>query len=138
MLIMLPVLIAFAQIQFDYVPSVRRVTHRVAGIVCTGFIDTSGSFTPDYKDLERGLSAKLNTRIETPVVSRPMSLLSQIRHNQLVYEYRDGLLVPMIYDELRGVVPEENGKIIKFSDYRYNLFSRVIYNLPGRFVLKKD
>lgn len=52
------------------------------------------------------------------------------------YELRYGMLIPMIIDTKGCFVPEKGGKIIPFEEYRYSLFARPIYNLPGTWVKK--
>lgn len=46
------------------------------------------------------------------------------------------MLIPMKIDEQSRIVPENGGKIIPFEDYRFNVFARPIYNLPGTWVKK--
>ncbi len=122
---------------YHFVPAVRRVTHQVAGFDCDGYIKSDGSFAPDSTALERSIKAsRSNSRAN--IVSRPASLLEDLADNQKVYEYQHGMLIPMIYKQRVGMIPEQQGVIIKFEDYHYSPTTRRIYNLPGRFVLKKD
>lgn len=51
----------------------------------------------------------------------------------LVYEFRSDTLVPGRFTDDGWFVPEVGGVIIKFSDYKFGLFSTPIWNLPGRF-----
>jgi hypothetical protein len=52
-----------------------------------------------------------------------------------VYELRYGMLIPMTVGN-GCFIPEEGAKIIRFEDYRYSVFARPIYNLPGSWVKK--
>jgi len=54
-----------------------------------------------------------------------------------VYELRSGMLIPGQLGPSGRFVPEEDGKIIKFSNYTYGPTASPIWNLPGRFELKK-
>ncbi len=122
---------------YHFVPAIRRVTYQVAGFVCQGYIKSDGSFEPDPADLERSISKVLRTNSRDNMVSRPSSLLDDLADNQKVYEYQNGMLIPMIYKQRVGMIPENKGVIIKFEEYKYHPNARVIYNLPGRFMLNK-
>jgi hypothetical protein len=122
--------------EYHFVPAVRRVTHQVAGFDCDGYIKSDGSFAPDTAALERSIKAsRSNSRAN--IVSRPASLLDGLSDNQKVYEYQNGMLIPMIYKQRVGMIPEHQGIIIKFEEYKYHPNARVIYNLPGRFMLNQ-
>lgn len=71
------------------------------------------------------------------VGSWPPYLLDRYKTNDKLFEFRKGILIPMIMDKDRGLIPEIGGKIMEFKDYEYSPSARPIYNLPGRFVLKK-
>ena len=50
-----------------------------------------------------------------------------------VYELRTGMLIPGTIQAWGNFIPEEGGKIVKFSEYRHSPLARQIWNLPGRF-----
>jgi hypothetical protein len=53
------------------------------------------------------------------------------------YEFRSNRLIPgIIHNE--EFAPDIEGKVIAFSDYKYSKVARRIYNLPGKFVPKKQ
>lgn len=130
-------MLMWAQDDYHFVPTVRRVTYQVAGFDCDGYIKSDGSFVPDTAALERSIKASTsNSRVNA--VSRPPSLLDGLSDNQKVYEFQNGMLIPMIYKQRVGMIPENKGTIIKFQDYIYHPTARVIYNLPGRFDLNDE
>jgi len=63
-------------------------------------------------------------------------LLSRSHGFSKVYELRYGMLIPMTIYANGKFIPEEGMKIIRFEDYRYWVFARPIYNLPGTWVKK--
>ena len=96
---------------YHFVPAVRRVTHQVAGFVCDGYIKSDGSFAPDTAALERSIKASRPSSRDY-IVSRPASLLEDLADNQKVYEYQHGMLIPMIYKQRVGMIPENQGVIV--------------------------
>lgn len=52
------------------------------------------------------------------------------------YELRYGMLIPMTTNSRGQIIPEKGMKIIPFEEYRYTVFARPIYNLPGSWVKK--
>ncbi|MFT3883379.1 MAG: hypothetical protein QM703_27475 [Gemmatales bacterium] len=112
------------------------VMHRVGGLSCHGTIDKYGSFKPNLDDLEDAIKKfGTNARTLRPGATPPQ-LISTRTPNEKVFEYRTGILIPMIIDMNRGLIPELGGTIIDFKDYVYSPTARRIYNLPGRFVPK--
>ncbi len=140
MLYILPVLLAILQSENDYkfVPYVKGVTFHINHVMCEGIIDTDGSFLPNLKSLQRGLSAKLQKEEVFIDGSWPPPFRDDLRVNSKLYEFRSGKLIPMIVDQELGLIPEVGGIIIDFKDYRYSPTARRIYNLPGFFVRKQD
>ena len=122
---------------YEFVPGeYGPVMHYFWGIHCSGYINQDGAFQPDLHDLEAALEAK---RTGVPRVgSWPGDLVQTRSVNEKVYEYQKGILIPMIVDKDRGLIPEVGGKIIEFKDYEYSPGARRIYNLPGRFVPKRS
>ncbi|HQR05887.1 MAG TPA: hypothetical protein PLN21_03640 [Gemmatales bacterium] len=124
-------LILFPVVQ-DYVydANAKSIARTMVGNkYCLGYYDQDGDFVPDLKRYPREDDWDTTD-------NGPQPLLSSLAINQPVYEYRCGILVPMIKDPQHGLIPEVGGKIIDFKDYRYSPTARRIYNLPGRFVLK--
>ena len=109
--------------------------HTAGGIWCTGTIDSEGHFQPIIDDLQGSVRAILKGM---PRAGSWPSHLHTGKVNEKVYEYRSGLLVPMIVDPKLGLLPEVGGKIIDFKNYKYSSSSVHIYNLPGRFVREGD
>lgn len=117
---------------FVYEPIKRSTYHTVGKKSCSGTIDSDGNFMPTLSALEALIDSIKRKKIRLSNRSDP---LTTAKHpNEKVYEYRSGILVPMVFDEYRGLIPEVGGKIIDFKDYRYSPEARRIYNLPGRFV----
>ena len=56
----------------------------------------------------------------------------------VVYEYRSGALIRGKFNAEFNFVPEIGSEVIRFEDYRYTKDAPRIYNLPGRFVEKKE
>lgn len=104
---------------------------------CIGRIDKHGTFTPYPEELER-IAKERRGAAPNPKKVFPNQLLISQYKNEAVYEYRFGALIPEVFDELNRPIPERGGTIIDFKDYVYSPTARRIYNLPGRFVLKKD
>jgi hypothetical protein len=110
------------------------------GILVTGFVGdkyyqgviaSDGSFVPDLQK-SPGLLGQTGSDFLAPhyrIAAKP---------NERVYEYRSGYLIPMVFVNKYELIPEVGGIIIDFKDYHYSPTARRIYNLPGRFVLKKD
>ncbi|MBL8825224.1 MAG: hypothetical protein JNJ77_21735 [Planctomycetia bacterium] len=117
---------------YVYEPIKRSTQHNVGKRNCLGTIDADGCFRPDLSELEEIIESTKRKLVRTSIRSAPLTTAKQ--PNEKVYEYRSGILVPMIFDEYRGLIPEAGGKIIDFKDYRYSPEARRIYNLPGRFV----
>lgn len=90
------------------------------------------SLSPKLSDLEKMINAYIRKLPRSRM--GPSNLIERKHTKEKVYEYRSGILVPMVFDEYRGLIPEVGGKIIDFKDYRYTPEARRIYNLPGRFV----
>jgi hypothetical protein len=124
-------LVLHYSIEYRYDPAYRRiVTHRFGINDVSGQFNANGDFVPDFASIPSNDTFATTGR-------RGMPVLSLIRAGERVYEYRSAYLVPMVNHSHDGLVPDLNTKIIRFSDYRYGLLSRRIYNLPGAFVLKR-
>jgi hypothetical protein len=54
-----------------------------------------------------------------------------------VYEYRSGRLIKGVIDTKGYFVPDLDGKVIEFKDYKYKPGGIHIWNLPGEFGKKK-
>ncbi len=122
---------------YDDTPSKLKCTALFAGEKCIGSIDHLGTFVPEISELDR----IIKTRKKLPIAKLPEfpeSIINPIFKYEHVYEYRKGMLIPMVFDKDDRLVPLVGGKIIDFKDYHYSPTARRIYNLPGRFVLKKD
>lgn len=105
-----------------------RYRHSIGDCSFLGTLDNKGQFVPD-----------LTTANSTfGLIGGPSKLIEAKTPNEKVYEYRTGILVPMYINDKNKLIPEVGGKIIDFKDYQYSPTARRIYNLPGRFVLKKD
>ncbi len=110
--------------EYVFIPEPNKfVNWQIGKRQCYGNLDSDGNFLPDFS-------------LDGKPVSGPGWLLQGVKDKQLLYEYRSGLLVPMVYERQRGVIPEIGGKIIDFKDYKYSPSARLIYNLPGYFRLQ--
>lgn len=118
---------------FYFIPSSTiSKYHSVGNRNCLGTIDSDGNFIPKLSDLEKMINA-FKRKLPRSRMG-PSNLIERKHTKEKVYEYRSGILVPMVFDEYRGLIPEVGGKIINFKDYKYSPEARRIYNLPGRFV----
>lgn len=115
--------------------SIRYYHHIGSGIWCEGTLNQRGVFKADINDLEKSLEAHKN-KVERKGPFAP-KLVEARTPNEKVYEFRSGVLVPMIIDEKRGLIPDIKGEIIAFNSYQYHPSARRIYNLPGRYEVKK-
>jgi hypothetical protein len=104
-----------------------RVRHHVGQWPCVGTLDSKGNFIPDLTTLNSTFGS----------IGGPRLLIEPKIPNETVYEFRSGILIPMIIDVKGRLVPEVGGRIIDFKDYRFLPSGRRVYNLPGRFVQKK-
>ena len=123
---------------YEFVPSIRRVTSNIGDIQCEGIIDAKGTFVPDLKSLQRGLSANLSKEEVMYWASWPAPIVREVKVNDKLYEFRSGMLIPVTMSKDKQLIPDAGGTIIDFKDYHYSPTARRIYNLPGLFVLKKD
>ncbi|MBL8825223.1 MAG: hypothetical protein JNJ77_21730 [Planctomycetia bacterium] len=118
---------------YEFIPSSTKSKYHSVGIRdCLGTIDADGNFRPNLSDLEKMINA-FKRKLPRSRMG-PSNLIERKHTKEKVYENRSGILVPMVFDEYRGLIPEVGGKIIDFKDYRYSPEARRIYNLPGRFV----
>lgn len=120
-----------SQYSYQYIPNIR-VTGVVANKFCEGTLAKDGAFEPDISMLFSGKSRAQGSGIGAPYYTIGFT------NEQKLYEYRSGILIPVIYYSKLGIVPEIGGKIIDIKEYRYSPTARRIYNLPGRFVLKEN
>ena len=134
---LLPSLLAFDDVtQYEFIEdtNLRYLHHIGSGLVCEGTLDKYGTFQADWNDLVKAFDAlKQGTKRAGPF---PPTLVEAKTPNEKVYEFRNGVLAPMIIDAKRGLIPEVGGSIMEFKKYKYHPGARRIYNLPGRFVLK--
>lgn len=114
---------------YEFIPDITvRYRHYIAQFPCLGTLDAKGTFIPDM--------STINSKFG--LIGGPSKLIEAKTPNEKIYEYRTGILVPMYINDKNKLIPEVGGKIIDFKDYKYSPTARRIYNLPGRFVLKKD
>lgn len=52
--------------------------------------------------------------------------------NEIIYEYRSGLLIPGSLDGYGNFVPKNKGEIIDFKDYKRVQGGPDIWNFPGK------
>lgn len=116
--------------------TIRYYHHIGSGIWCEGTLNQRGVFKADINDLDKALEAHKN-KVERKGPFAPR-LLEARKPNEKVYEFRSGILIPMIIDEKRGLIPDIAVDIISFKNYQYTPEARRIYNLPGKFELKVD
>lgn len=101
------------------------------GIVVDGFLNENGDWQPDINDLIRSIN---DYRADISRHFRKLPyVMKSMYPNEKVYEYRSGILIPMIFHERLGLMPEVGGKMVEFKDYEYSPAARRIYNLPGFF-----
>lgn len=118
---------------YEFIPSSTKAKyHLVGNRSCLGTIDTDGNFMPKLSDLEDMIDSYKRKFPRSRM--GPSNLIERKQPREKVYEYRSGILVPMVFDVYRGLIPEAGGKIIDFKDFQYSPKARRIYNLPGRFV----
>lgn len=121
---------------FLFIPNNDRCfIHHAGGVSCIGTINADGSFVPDLLDLDKTVQA-FKAKVPRSGVSMPPELLGKLQAGDKAYEYRSGYLIPMVVDAKHGLIPEVGQKIIEFKTYKYSPTAKIIYNLPGRFVLK--
>jgi hypothetical protein len=115
--------------EYEFVPRPPLVVVMIRGEdYVTGRLDSAGNF------------------IETPGGRRKRSdpysglrpLNSSLDLNEPVYEYRSGRLIRGILDSDGNFVPDLNGRVIDFKNYRYGKSAPRIYNLPGVFEKKGE
>ncbi|HQR05888.1 MAG TPA: hypothetical protein PLN21_03645 [Gemmatales bacterium] len=129
LLLLLSVLLCIQSEQYLFVPDLTiNYRHTLGPNPCLGVLDAKGTFIPDM--------TSINSKFGR--IGGPSALIEAKTPNEKVYEYRTGILVPMYINDKNKLIPEVGGKIIDFKDYNYSPTARRIYNLPGRFVLKKD
>ncbi len=114
-----------------------RIAIRFGDYIYTGTLD------PDLGEI---IYDDIKTRIKAEVAPRPPLppwLMQPKKPNESVYELRCGRLIPGFLHELGKeewlFVPDIGGTIIDAGEYlkTYQPWSRRIYNLPGRFILKE-
>lgn len=105
--------------------------HSIAGNSYKGRLDDDGNFIPFSDSLFRNDGFGVGGSYG----NAPISLQMPHSRNEIVYEYRCHVLVPMAFDAKWNLIPIVDGNIIPFSQYRYWPRSTRIYNLPGRFVI---
>jgi hypothetical protein len=98
-------------------------------VIIYGYIGQNGEFVPSYWQVEGGI----RSRQVGDTGYRSYYFFSG--NNPDVYEYRSGRLIPGKILQ-RRFVPDRDGNIIDFKDYKYSPTSRQIYNLPGIFIEK--
>lgn len=91
-----------------------------------GKLDSAGNFDPEWRHPPGSV-----------VTSSPAAGLLNFGAGKPGYEFRSGRLIPGTLNKEGDFVPELGGKIIDFKEYRYSKDAPYIYNLPGRFELKK-
>jgi hypothetical protein len=94
-----------------------------------GKLDDAGNFIADkrYFDIRKG----------QPLSQIPPSRTINSPEQKDVYEFRSGRLIPGDIDDKGNFIPTAGGSILDFKDYHYSPKAPKIYNLPGKFVLKK-
>jgi hypothetical protein len=90
-----------------------------------GKLDKEGNFHPD----PRWINVREGSYPSHAVLNFPSGK---------AYEYRSGRLVLGELDEEGNFIPKLYSKVIDFKDYRFSETATRIYNLPGKFVKKKD
>ena len=91
-----------------------------------GRLDARGEFTETERvpvDAFPGGGAKYSTRLNWSFPA-----------GTSVYEFRSGVLIPGTFDESGYFVPDHEGKLLKFADYKYSADAPTIWNLPGLFL----
>ena len=120
--------------EYVFVPDTERLVGISKGnALLIGKLDANGEFyQTDRYEVQ-------SPKIPVIVYSGPTftDLNTSFVTPRKVYELRSGMLIPGTIETSDLFVPEEDGKIIKFSNYKYGPDARHIWNLPGRFELKK-
>jgi hypothetical protein len=119
------------KVQYEYRQDLKPYVGLLRqGLVALGHLDPKGNFIPLPKvepiDPRNPFSGPTYS-----IINRPT------RSNELVYEFRSGLLVKGKLTEEGDFVPDEGGKVIALRDYNYGKEAPRIYNLPGKFVERK-
>ena len=102
---------------------------KISGHTIFIIIDSDGNLAPYLPKLDMLIEFYRSPYV-TKRIKWPAGVLFLIRPNSPLYEYRSGLLIPMILDAQYRLVPEAGGKIITYQDYLAGDRSRNIYNLP--------
>lgn len=98
-----------------------------------GHLDSEGNFLPSGK-LEK---YAVGQPFSGPAF-RELNSVPTASSSMRVYEFRSGRLIPGVIQKSGNFVPDLDGKIIAFKDYKYSMTAVPIYNLPGTFVKKKE
>ncbi len=120
--------------EYVFVPDTERLVGMNRGNeIVIGTLDANGEFHQTMKVEVQ------NPKIPVIIYKGPPfdSLNGSFVIPRSVYELRSGMLIPGKMGSTGLFVPEEDGKIIKFSKYKYGPDAPPIWNLPGRFELKK-
>lgn len=132
-------LLMIAPDEVEFVADIsQRYDKEFKQFLFTGKLDLHGNFVPDPKTVPIDCSKNELIVSRTGGRSLMFEMMRTKRTNDL-YEFRSnrliqgGINVRSIHFE-----PDVGSTILDFSNYKYSSEARPIYNLPGKFVPKKD
>lgn len=111
---------------FNLTPTVEY-SRRYGNYLYFGTLDEYGNFKPSLTAKPVDVSGG-----EPKEAAKYIPLMSHIKE-KVVYEFRSRTLVPGVIEK-GEFLPDLDGKIIDFEEYRYSKTAKPIYNLPGKFV----
>jgi hypothetical protein len=117
---------SIADDHYEFVPDTDRFVGLYRGNrESIGKLDHKGNFIPDprWVDIGEG-SYFMHERINL--------------HAGPAYEFRSGRLILGEIDKEHNFIPKLDSKVIDFEDFKFSETAIRIYNLPGKFVKKKD
>lgn len=111
---------------YEFVPDTDRLVGLYHGDFETiGKLDAKGNFHPDPRMINiREGSYPQHAHINASPGP--------------AYEFRSGRLILGDLDKEHNFIPKLDSKVIDFEDYKFSETAIRIYNLPGKFVKKKD
>jgi hypothetical protein len=109
----------------------KRASFLLTPRTIVGWLDEQGNFHWDPDRFQPDSAAAFGPR-------GPALMNAAYRAREPVFEYRSARLIPGIIDERCNFVPDLEGVVADFRDYRYSPDARRIYNLPGKFVKKEQ
>ncbi len=114
--------------EYEFVPNTDRwVSLHYGQTFSIGKLDAKGNFLPDANWVN----------LRGTLTSAPGFVALNVNKGP-AYEFRSSRLILGELDKEGNFIPKLDSKVIEFKDYRFSKTGTRIYNLPGKFVKKKD